>query len=126
MQHIVARDGASVTLWSRSRKQLTDYFPEVAASVRAHLPEQVVLDGELVVRTGPPGSQRLDWEALSLRIHPAASRVAQRAALTPAELDDYSERAAILEYDAGLTRAEADRQAMALVLAKRERPEVLL
>ena len=83
---IVARDGASVTLWSRSRKQLTDYFPEVAASVRAHLPEQVVLDGELVVRTGPPGSQRLDWEALSLRIHPAASRVAQRAALTPAEV----------------------------------------
>lgn len=83
---IVARDGDSVDLWSRSRKRLTPYFPEVVAACRRFLPEQVVLDAELVVRSGPPGAQRLDWEALSVRIHPSAKRVAELAAATPAEL----------------------------------------
>ncbi len=83
---IVARDGEAVELWSRSRKKLTGYFPEVVAACRAHLPEQVVLDAELVVRTGTPGAEKLDWEALSVRIHPSAKRVAQLAADTPAEL----------------------------------------
>ena len=83
---LAARDGSDVTLWSRSRRPLTDYFPEVADAVRRHLPPQVVVDGEIVVRTGEPGAERLDWEALSLRIHPAARRVRERAALTPAEL----------------------------------------
>lgn len=83
---IVARDGELVELWSRSRKRLTDYFPEVVAACRRLLPEQVVLDAELVVRSGPPGAQRLDWEALSVRIHPSAKRVAGLADQTPAEL----------------------------------------
>ncbi|MBB1500331.1 ATP-dependent DNA ligase [Propioniciclava sp. MC1683] len=83
---IVARDGDRVELWSRSRKALTGYFPEVVAACRRHLPEQVVLDAELVVRSGEPGAQRLDWEALSVRIHPSAKRVAALAEQTPAEL----------------------------------------
>ena len=83
---IVARDGAAVELWSRSRKRLTDYFPEVVTACRTSLPAQVVLDAELVVRSGEPGAQRLDWEALSMRIHPSAKRVAELAAQTPAEL----------------------------------------
>ncbi len=44
---------------------------------------------------------------------------ATKPRLTPAEREDYAERAAILEYDAGLSRAEAERRAVALVLAKR-------
>ena len=83
---IVARDGDRVDLWSRSRKQLNGYFPEVVAACRRYLPEQVVLDAELVVRTGPPGAQKLDWEALSVRIHPSAKRVAALAEQTPAEV----------------------------------------
>ncbi|WP_232548694.1 ATP-dependent DNA ligase [Propioniciclava soli] len=83
---IVARDGDHVDLWSRSRKRLTEYFPDVADAARRHLPPQVVLDAELIVRTGATGAERLDWEALSLRIHPARKRVVERAALTPAEL----------------------------------------
>lgn len=83
---IVARDGNDVELWSRSRKRLTDYFPEVVAACLTHLPPQVVLDAELVVRSGPAGAQRLDWEALSVRIHPSAKRVAGLAEQTPAEL----------------------------------------
>ena len=45
------------------------------------------------------------------------------APLTPAEREDFTERAAILEYDAGLTRAEAERRALELVIAKRQREE---
>ena len=44
-------------------------------------------------------------------------------ALTPAEREDYAERAAILEFDAGLPRAEAERRALAIVLGKRQRAE---
>lgn len=40
--------------------------------------------------------------------------------LTPAELEDFTERAAILEYEAGVPRAEAERRAMEMVVAKRE------
>ena len=83
---VLARDGAAVTLWSRSRKQLTPYFPELADAALRHLPEQIVLDAEIVVRQGPPGEERLDWDALSQRIHPSAKRIGQRATLTPAEL----------------------------------------
>ncbi|QIK72008.1 ATP-dependent DNA ligase [Propioniciclava coleopterorum] len=83
---IAARDGDTVALWSRSRKPLTDYFPEVAAACRRWLPEQAVVDGEIIVRSGEPGAERLDWEALSVRIHPAAKRVRQLVQSTPAEL----------------------------------------
>lgn len=81
---IAARDGEQVDLWSRSRKSLTRFFPEMVAELRRWLPEQVILDGELVVRSGPPGAERLDWDALSLRLHPAARRIDQQAAENPA------------------------------------------
>jgi ATP-dependent DNA ligase len=62
----------------------TRYFPEVVAAVRAELPGRCVVDAELVV---PDASgRRLDFEALLLRIHPAASRVALLATQTPARL----------------------------------------
>lgn len=83
---ILARDGTEVTLWSRSQKPLTPYFPELAAAALTHLPAQIVLDAEIIVRQGPSGSQHLDWDALSQRIHPSQRRIEQRASLTPAEL----------------------------------------
>jgi ATP-dependent DNA ligase len=77
---LVFRDGAELTLQSRSGKPLNRYFPEVLERLSAILPEQVVLDGELVVaRAG-----RLDFDALTERIHPAASRVTLLAEQTPA------------------------------------------
>src|SRR5699024_12812059 len=51
-----------------------------------HLPPTCAIDGEIVVRSGEPGAQRLDWEALSQRIHPAASQITRLAEETPAEL----------------------------------------
>lgn len=83
---IVCRDGDEVELLSRSKKPLTRYFPEVVQLVRDHLPARCILDGELVVRVGEPGAQKLDWESISARIHPAASRIERLSAETPAEL----------------------------------------
>src|ERR1035437_5189083 len=83
---IVLRDGDEVDLVSRGSKPLTRYFPEVVRAVLEHLPQRCAIDTEIVVRKGPPGAQRLDWESLSQRIHPADSRVRRLAAETPAEL----------------------------------------
>ena len=57
---------------------MTRYFPEVVEAVLATFPEQAVVDGEIVV-VGASGD-RLDFEALQQRIHPAASRVKKLAA----------------------------------------------
>ena len=73
---IVFRDGDEIYTQSRDLKPLDRYFPELAAPFRDSLPERCVLDGEVVIG-GPDG---LDFEALLLRIHPAASRVAMLAA----------------------------------------------
>ena len=83
---IVMRDGDEVELASRGSKPLTRYFPELVDAVLAHLPERCAIDAEIVVRAGRPGAERLDWESLSQRIHPADSRVRRLAAETPAEL----------------------------------------
>ena len=77
---IVFRDGDDVLIQSRDLKPLDRYFPELEAPLRSALPERCVVDGEVVI-VGPDG---LDFEALLLRIHPAASRVALLAAETPA------------------------------------------
>jgi ATP-dependent DNA ligase len=81
---IVFRDGDEVELGSRNERPMTRYFPELVTAVRAHLPERCVVDAEIVVPD--PEGRRLDFDALLLRIHPAASRVALLAAQTPARL----------------------------------------
>jgi len=83
---LVFRDGDEVLLGSRSLKPLDRYFPEVLDAVRAELPPRVVLDGELVVPREHDGRTRLDWDALSQRIHPAASRIALLSGSTPAQV----------------------------------------
>lgn len=81
---LIAWDGETLEIGSRGAKPLTRYFPELVEQLPEILPGPCLLDGEIVVATGPVGAQRLDWEALSQRIHPAASRVAMLAAQTPA------------------------------------------
>ena len=95
---IVFRDGDEVEIGSRKERPMTRYFPEVAAAVRASLPERCVVDGEIVV----PGEKGLDFWALQQRLHPAASRVNMLAEATPAHFvgfdllalgdDDYTGR----------------------------------
>ncbi|MGH8941084.1 MAG: ATP-dependent DNA ligase, partial [Actinomycetes bacterium] len=77
---IAFRDGDEVELSSRGEKPLTRYFPEVVDAVRASLPDRCVVDGEVVIATG----DRLDFDALLQRIHPAKSRVDRLAEETPA------------------------------------------
>jgi ATP-dependent DNA ligase len=77
---IAFRDGDEVELASRGEKPLTRYFPEVVEALRANLPDRCVVDGEVVIMNG----DRLDFEALLQRIHPAKSRVDRLAAETPA------------------------------------------
>lgn len=81
---IVYFDGENVELGSRGSKRLTRYFPELVTALARLLPVPCVLDGEIIVRTGEAGAERLDWEALSQRIHPAESRVRRLAIETPA------------------------------------------
>ncbi|SDF02767.1 ATP-dependent DNA ligase [Blastococcus aurantiacus] len=77
---VVFRDGDEVELGSRNERPLTRYFPEVVEAVKQHLPERCVVDGEIVV----PAGDRLHFEALLQRIHPAESRVKLLAEQTPA------------------------------------------
>ena len=77
---IVFRDGDEVFIQSRDLKPLERYFPELPPALRESLPERCVVDGEVVI----PGPNGLDFDALLLRIHPAASRIKMLAEQTPA------------------------------------------
>src|SRR4029079_5129151 len=79
---LVFRDGDEILLQSRDEKPLNRYFPELLGPLRAQLPEQCVLDGESVI--AKDGS--LDFDALQLRIHPAASRVKLLSEQIPASI----------------------------------------
>src|SRR5690554_6162499 len=81
---IVYFDGTTVEIGSRGSKMLTRYFPELTDAFARLLPGPSVLDGEIIVRTDDQGNERLDWEALSQRIHPAESRIRRLATETPA------------------------------------------
>jgi ATP-dependent DNA ligase len=79
---LVFRDADEILIQSRDEKSLNRYFPELLEPLRAMLPAQCVLDGEIVVAT----DAGLDFDALQLRIHPAASRVKLLSQQTPASI----------------------------------------
>ena len=78
---MIAWSGAVPRLESRNGKDLLRYFPELEDSL-AELPDGTVVDGEVVViRNGAT-----DFDALQMRIHPAASRIKMLSEETPAKL----------------------------------------
>jgi ATP-dependent DNA ligase len=81
---LVFRDADKVVIQSRNGKELGRYFPELEQALRDELAPRCVLDGEVVVPREIGGRIRLDWESLSQRIHPAASRIKMLAEQTPA------------------------------------------
>ncbi|HBH58623.1 MAG TPA: ATP-dependent DNA ligase [Arthrobacter bacterium] len=97
---IIFRDGDELEIGSRNEKPMTRYFPELVEALKENLPPRCVLDGEIVL-VGASGD-RLDFDALQQRIHPAASRVKLLAEQTPAKFvafdllalgdDDYTGR----------------------------------
>lgn len=77
---IIFKDGDDVILSSRKGLPMQRYFPEVVERVKAKLPPQIIVDGELVIAS----ERGLDFDSLQLRIHPAASRVAKLSKEIPA------------------------------------------
>jgi ATP-dependent DNA ligase len=79
---LVFRDGDEVMIQSRDEKPLNRYFPELVEPIKSQLPKRCVLDGEIVLsRDGG-----LDFEALQLRLHPAATRVKLLSETMPASV----------------------------------------
>jgi ATP-dependent DNA ligase len=76
---IVFRDADGVFIQSRDLKPLDRYFPELHDALIERLPKGCVVDGEIVIAT----DHGLDFDALQLRLHPAASRVAKLAKECP-------------------------------------------
>jgi ATP-dependent DNA ligase len=79
---LVFRDGDELLIQSRDEKPLNRYFPELLEPLRTALPARCVLDGEIVIVK----NNGLDFEALQLRLHPAASRVRLLSCQVPASL----------------------------------------
>jgi ATP-dependent DNA ligase len=79
---IVARNGEVVVVQSKSGQPLGRYFPEIEAAALALPQKEFAIDGEIVIQIGG----RLAFDALQLRLHPAASRIEKLSRETPAEL----------------------------------------
>ncbi|HZM89795.1 MAG TPA: ATP-dependent DNA ligase [Blastocatellia bacterium] len=79
---LIFRDGDEVLIQSRDEKPLNRYFPELLEPIRSQLPEHCVLDGEIVIAR----ASALDFDALQLRIHPAASRIKLLSQQIPASI----------------------------------------
>ena len=77
---IAVRDGADIELWSKSGKPLARYFPEVVAMLGRLRATRFILDSELLISSGGAVS----FDALQLRLHPAASRISKLSVATPA------------------------------------------
>ncbi|HEX8973096.1 ATP-dependent DNA ligase [Oryzihumus sp.] len=116
---VVFRDGDEVEIGSRNEKPMTRYFPELVEAFRANLPQQCVVDGEIIL-VGR-GGDRLDFDALQQRIHPAASRVAMLAEQTPARFVAFDLLALGEEDLTGRPFAER-REALVRALADAEAP----
>ena len=117
---IVFRTADDVYIQSRDLRPLDRYFPELHEALLERLPPQCVVDGEIVIAT-PHG---LDFDALQLRLHPAASRVAKLARESPAAFVAFD-----LLAEAGesiLEQAQSDRRSRLESLLSQVTPPVYL
>ena len=111
---IVFCGATDVYIQSRDLRPLDRYFPDLHAVFRERLPAGCVIDGEIVIAT----AHGLDFDALQLRLHPAASRVAKLAEATPAGFVGFD----LLAVD-GLdlrSRPQSERRAASRSAARRE------
>ena len=118
---IAVRDGSEVELWSKSGKPLARYFPEIAAMFVRLNATRFIVDGELLIaREGA-----ISFDALQLRLHPAASRVAKLAAETPAMFMAFDCLAVGKEMLAG-SSLKSRRTALEKLLKKEKEAQLLL
>ena len=114
---IVFRNGKDVYIQSRDLRPLDRYFPELHDALLERLTADCVLDGEIVIAT----AGGLDFDALQLRLHPAASRVAKLAKETPSSFVAFD----LLALDGKNLMAEPQakrRKALEKLLAKAKPP----
>jgi ATP-dependent DNA ligase len=114
---IVFRGDKELYIQSRDRRPLDRYFPDVHEALLERLPRGCVLDGEIVIA----GANGLDFDALQLRLHPAASRVAMLAKQSPASFVAFDVLAANGRNVMSKTQAER-RAILEKLLAKPEAP----
>ncbi|HVH08641.1 MAG TPA: ATP-dependent DNA ligase [Gemmatimonadales bacterium] len=117
---IVFRGRADVFIQSRDLKPLDRYFPELHAAFAEQLPSGCIVDGEIVIAT-PHG---LDFDALQMRLHPAASRVAKLAQATPASFVAFDALAA--DGRSAIAAPQRERRALLERLCAKVRPPLYL
>ena len=117
---IVFRGRGEVYIQSRDLRPLDRYFPELHDALLRELPDDCVIDGEIVIAT-PRG---LDFDALQLRLHPAASRVAKLAAAAPASFVAFDLLAA--DGESLVDLPQQDRRSRLEALLANVRPPVYL
>ena len=117
---LVFHGGSEIFIQSRDSRPLDRYFPELHDGLLEALPAGCVLDGEIVIAT-PHG---LDFDALQLRLHPAASRVAKLATETPSSFVAFD--ALAIDGRNLMDRPQTQRRAaLEKLLAKTQRPVYL-
>jgi ATP-dependent DNA ligase len=114
---LVFRDGDEIMIQSRDQKPLNRYFPELIETLKQQLPLRCVLDGEIVIAA----SHGLDFDALQLRIHPAASRVKLLSQRIPASIV-FFDLLALDDHDLCTTPFEQRRAELESLLAKATPP----
>jgi ATP-dependent DNA ligase len=114
---IVYRGKNAVYLQSRDSRPLDRYFPELHETLLERLPESCVIDGEIVIAT----EHGLDFDALQLRLHPAASRVKKLSQETPASFVAF-DVLAVGKRNLMSQQQAARREALEDLLAKVQRP----
>src|SRR5437762_7751894 len=114
---LIFRDGDEILIQSRDEKSLNRYFPELLDPIRSQLPARCALDGEIVIAK----NSGLDFEALQLRLHPAASRVRLLSQEIPASIVFFD---MICEGDRDLRSApfQRRRQELELILSSAAPP----
>jgi ATP-dependent DNA ligase len=117
---IVFRTMDDVYIQSRDLRPLDRYFPELHDALIERLPPQCIIDGEIVIAT-PHG---LDFDALQLRLHPAASRVAKLAQSSPSSFVAFDALAA--DGTAILSKPQSDRRRALERLLGKAKPPVYL
>ena len=117
---IVFRTKDDVYIQSRDLRPLDRYFPELHDALIDRLPAQCVVDGEIVIAT----ADGLDFDALQLRLHPAASRVAKLAQASPSSFVAFDVLAA--EGRSLMDRPQSERRRTLERLLAKVRPPVYL
>ena len=117
---IVFRSDDDVYIQSRDSRPLDRYFPELHDQLLAALPPGCVVDGEIVIAT----ADGLDFDALQLRLHPAASRVAKLAQTSPSSFVAFDLLA--VDGESLMEQAQSGRRQALERLLKNSRPPIHL